>query len=139
VKRKGARVYVLDSFAIIGYLDNEPAAAFIRDLLKQARKKTIHLWLSLINYGEILYIVERERGLQAAQKTIGLIEQLPIAIADIDRPMTFLAAHFKAQYPISYADAFSAALAQTKSGELLTGDPEFKAVEGEVSVRWLPR
>lgn len=38
----------------------------------------------------------------------------------------------------SYADAFSAALAKI-NGELLTGDPEFKAVESEVPIHWLPR
>jgi len=43
---KSPRVYVLDSFAIVGYLGNEPSAPFVRDLLKQARKKTITLhWL----------------------------------------------------------------------------------------------
>jgi ribonuclease VapC len=139
VKRKSAKVYIFDSFAIMGYLGNEPSAPFVRDLLKQARKKTIELWLSLINYGEVLYIIERERGLQAAQQTIGVIDQLPVVIADVDRHTVFLAAHFKARYPISYADAFSAALAQIKGGELLTGDPEFKAIESEVPVHWLPR
>ncbi len=139
MKRKSAKVYIFDSFAILGYLGNEPSAPFVRDLLKQARKKTIELWLSLINYGEVLYIIERERGLQAAQQTIGVIDQLPVVIADVDRHTVFLAAHFKARYPISYADAFSAALAQIKGGELLTGDPEFKAIESEVPVHWLPR
>ena len=55
-----------------------------------------------------------------------------------DRTATFLAAHFKARYPISYADAFSAALTKIKDAELLTGDPEFKAVESEIRVHWLP-
>jgi ribonuclease VapC len=139
VKRKSVKVYVLDSFAMVGYLGNEPSAPFVRDLLKEARKKTIDLWLSLINYGEILYIVERERGLQAAQQTIGIIDQLPVAIADVDRQMAFMAAHFKARHPISYADAFSVALAKIKGAEVLTGDPEFKAVESEVPIHWLPR
>jgi predicted nucleic acid-binding protein len=139
VKRKGVKAYVFDSFAIVGYLGNEPSAPFVRDLLKQARKGTAELWLSLINYGEVLYIIERERGLQAAQRTIGVIDQLPLAIADIDRQTVFLAAHFKAQYPMSYADAFSAALAQMKNAELVTGDPEFKAVESELTIHWLPR
>ena len=139
MKRKNAKVYVLDSFAILGYLENEASAPFVRDLLKQARKKTIELWLSLVNYGEVLYIIERERGLQKAQQAIGIIDQLPVAIADADRQTVFLAAHFKARYPVSYADAFAATLAQTRGGELLTGDPEFKAVESEVSIHWLPR
>jgi predicted nucleic acid-binding protein len=83
--------------------------------------------------------IERERGLQAAQRTIGVIDQLPVAIAGVDRHTVLLAAHFKARYLLSYADAFSVALAQIKGGELLTGDPEFKSVESEVPIHWLPR
>ena len=139
MKRSAAKVYVLDSFAILGYLENEASAPFVRYLLKQARKKTVELWLSLLNYGEVLYIVERERGLQKAQQTLGLIDQLPVAVAGVDRHAVFLAARFKARYSVSYADAFAATLAQIKGGELLTGDPEFKSVESEVSIHWLPR
>jgi predicted nucleic acid-binding protein len=130
---------VLDSFAVLGYLGSESSAPLVRDLLREARKKTADLWLSLINYGEILYIVERERGLQAAQRTIGIIDRLPVAIADVNRQIVFTAAHFKARHPISYADAFSIALAKIKDAAVVTGDPEFKAVESEVPVHWLPR
>jgi ribonuclease VapC len=50
----------------------------------------------------------------------------------------FEAAHVKACYPVSYADAFSVALARRNQGRVMTGDPEFKAVESEVRVHWLP-
>jgi len=39
---------------------------------------------------------------------------------------------------MSYADAFSVALAKRNDGRVMTGDPEFKAVEAEISVHWLP-
>lgn len=32
---------------------------------------------------------------------------------------------------------FAAALAKHRNAELITGDPEFKAVEKEISIRWL--
>jgi predicted nucleic acid-binding protein len=139
VKTRNAKVYVLDSFAVLGYLENESSASFVRDLFRQARKGAIDLWLSLMNYGEVLYIVERERSLQAAQRTIGIIDQLPISIAGVDRQTVFSAAHFKARYPISYADAFSAVLARDRNAALLTGDPEFRLLEGEIDIHWLPR
>ena len=133
------KVYVLDSFAVVAYLDSEPAAPFVRDLLREARRKRIELWLSLINYGECLYIIERERGLNAAHGAISLIDQLPVKIAEIDRHLTFAAAHIKAAHSMSYADAFSVAVAKAKNAVLLTGDPEFKSVESEISIHWLPR
>lgn len=39
---------------------------------------------------------------------------------------------------MAYADCFAAALARTRNAELVTGDPEFKEVEGEVKIAWLP-
>ena len=38
---------------------------------------------------------------------------------------------------ISYADAFAAALAQQLAAPVVTGDPEFRDIEGEVAVEWL--
>jgi predicted nucleic acid-binding protein len=47
------------------------------------------------------------------------------------------AAHIKAHHPISFADAFAAAAAQAHGATLLTGDPEFHAVEEFIKVDWL--
>ncbi len=47
------------------------------------------------------------------------------------------AARFKAAHKISYADCFAAALAKLHKGEVITGDKEFKTVEGEIKIAWL--
>ncbi len=47
------------------------------------------------------------------------------------------AAEIKAQYPISFADAFATATAIRMDAELLTGNPEFRRVEQLVKIRWL--
>ena len=51
------------------------------------------------------------------------------------------AAHFKARYAISYADAFAVATAQEHNCPLVTGDLEFLAVvdDGLIVVEWLAR
>jgi predicted nucleic acid-binding protein len=38
---------------------------------------------------------------------------------------------------LSLADCFAAALAFIEEAELVTGDPEFKQVEGEVKIEWI--
>ena len=45
---------------------------------------------------------------------------------------------FKARHRLSLADALAAALAKEKKAELVTGDPEFKALEKEIKIAWLP-
>ena len=136
-KRSKHALYVLDSFALLAYLEDEPGAARVGGLLSSARKDEIEIWISIVNYGEVLYIVERGRGRDSAKMTIATIDQLPVTVADANRLLTFGAAHIRAQHAISYADAFAVALAQSKGGGVVTGDPEFKKVETLVSVEWL--
>jgi predicted nucleic acid-binding protein len=42
------------------------------------------------------------------------------------------------RFKMSLADAFAAALAKEKKAELITGDVEFKALEREIKIHWLP-
>ena len=137
MRASGNKVVVLDSWAMLAYLDGEPAAQQVRQLLRRARKKQVQVLFSLVNYGECLYITEREQGLQQAQRAAGIIDQLPLRVVPADRPLVFAAAHIKARYPVSYADAFSIALAKQTNGRVMTGDSEFKSVESEVNVHWL--
>lgn len=131
-------VIVLDAWAVLAYLNNEPAAQAVRQVLRRARKKEVLALFSIINYGECLYVIEREKGFQQARYAAGMIDQLALVVVPADRALVFEAAHMKARYPISYADAFSAALAKQNHARLMTGDPEFKAVEPEVAIHWLP-
>ena len=70
---------------------------------------------------------------------LAAIDQLPIKIIEADRRLALAAAHVKAHYPISYADAFVVALAQQMQAVILTGDPEFSKIEHLVAVEWLPQ
>jgi predicted nucleic acid-binding protein len=51
------------------------------------------------------------------------------------------AAHVKARYSVSYADAFAVATAQEYHATVVTGDPEFHPLveAGVLTVEWLPR
>jgi len=132
-----SQIYVLDAFALLAYLRGEPGAERVRDLLLRARSGEARLYLCLVNYGEVLYISERQGGRPAAEEAIRIIDHLPLETVLADRDLTFAAAHLKARYPISYADAFAAALAQKLSATLVTGDPEFRKVEAVVEIEWL--
>lgn len=136
--KPGSKVVVLDTWAMLAYLDGEPAAQHVRQILRNARRKQVSVLFSLINYGECLYVIEREQGVQQAQRAVGIIDQLALHVIQADRTLVFEAAHMKARYSFSYADAFSAALAKRNHGRVMTGDPEFKAVEAEVAIHWLP-
>ena len=129
--------FVLDTFAWLAYLQDEPAAARVEQVLEQAAKEKRPVFVSIINLGEVLYIIERRGGVPKAQAALALIRQLPIEILPADESAVFAAAHIKANHALSYADAFTVAAAIRQNAQLLTGDPEFKSVEHLVKVEWL--
>jgi predicted nucleic acid-binding protein len=130
-------VFILDSYALLAYLGGEAGQARVKIALKQAKGEKCRLLLCMINFGEVLYMTERRRGFAAAQSAQALIENLPIDILDATRNLVLDAAHFKANYALSYADAFVVALAQREGGTILTGDPEFQSVNKLVTIEWL--
>lgn len=134
---KNKSVFVLDSYALLAYLENESGSQRVQDLFGLSKDGVIKLLLSSINMGEVLYITERERGLPITQKVVALIEELPLVIMDATREMVYAAAHLKAGFAISYADSFAAALAMQQNAILITGDPEFKSLEKVIKVEWL--
>ncbi len=131
-------IYVLDSYAILAYLEGEPGASVVVDLLQRARRDVV-LFMSLINFGEVAYIAERERGTQQAAAILRDIRSQPIRLAGVNERRALAAAHIKARYPLPHADAFAVALAQELGAPMVTGDPEFKTVEPIVPVLWLPQ
>ena len=132
--------FVLDSYALIGYLENEPFSQRIEELLKQARKGDCRLYLHAIQLGEVYYITLREQGQDSADLAYARIKAFPLTFVDhIDENLLIMACTLKANYPISYADSFAAALAEIHECILLSGDPEFKVLEKEeiIRVEWL--
>jgi ribonuclease VapC len=132
-------IFILDSYALLAYLGDEPGRAQIERVLEEAKDGRCKLLLCMINFGEVLYMTERHRGLVKAQKVQALIESLPIDLVDASRNLVLDAAHIKANHALSYADAFVVTLAQRERGVVLTGDPEFQAVEELINIEWLPK
>jgi ribonuclease VapC len=130
---------VLDSWALIAFFEDEPAAEAVEEIIDQANRDRHRLFLTVVNWAEVYYNTMREVSLEAAEAQAHTIASLPIDIIGIgdDLNLARQAAIFKATYRISLADAFAAALAKEKKAELVTGDPEFKLLEKEIKVSWL--
>lgn len=130
-------VYVLDSFAILAHFQAESGGERVLRLLEEAGTGAISLAMSLINVGEVAYIACRERGKEQAQVMLNDLLSLPIKFCDATEERILAAAWLKAEYPISYADAFAASLTKELAAALVTGDPEFKHLKDIVPVFWL--
>lgn len=131
---------VLDAHAIMTFLEGEPAAQQVADVLATGEP-----WMTLVNLGEVTYIVERGRGkasadnvyanLLAAERPDGGV---PIRWLPVDEVLVRRAASLKAASGLSYADCFAAAAAAILGCPVLTGDREFvRAEKAGIAVIWL--
>jgi predicted nucleic acid-binding protein len=130
-------VFVLDSFAVLAYLGGEAGMNRVQEVMNAALQGGCLVVLSLINLGEVLYIIEREEGLVQAQAALAAIEQLPIEMLPVTKEAVLASAHIKANYRVAFADAFAISAAQELEGKVLTGDPEFESVETLIKIEWL--
>ena len=129
--------YVMDSFAMIAFFEDEPGADGVALILKSLMDRKAKAYMSVINWGEIYYNTMREQGVETAEKVIGQLKQYPIEIVDADQNLTYEAAKLKGSYKIAYADCFAAALSYRLNAVVVTGDPEFKKLGDKYSIQWL--
>ena len=134
---KKAKAYVLDTWAVIAYLEDEPSGAQVEELIATAHEEQIPIYMSVVNVGEVWYTLAREVSEEEADAGVKMLSDLRIQFENVDWELTQEAARFKSQNKMSYADAFAAALAKVKKADLVTGDNEFKPLDGQIKISWL--
>ena len=128
---------VLDSHALLRLLRDEPGAETVAAILEKAGLRDQPVHMTEVNYAEAKYILIRKDGQEAWEAAARILVGLPIEFHPVDRELADLAADFKSRVSFSLADAFAAALAKKLKADLVTGDPEFKALEKEIRIQWL--
>lgn len=131
-------VTILDTHPLVVYFERESGWEFVRDLFAELARDKARALMTAVNIGEVYYAVERNGGRAALPTLDRVLAKLPIEAVPADLPIAKQAAAFKATKKMSYADCFAAALAKLRGGRLVTGDPEFKEVEAEIPILWLP-
>lgn len=120
---------VLDASALIALFENEPGAEQVAALLESARDRRHALFMSVVNWGEVYYVVWNGRGPGVARKTIEEIAKFPIQMLSVDLEQARLAAELKAEHKLPYADSFAASLALLRNATLVTADSDFSILK----------
>ncbi|MBV6394965.1 MAG: tRNA(fMet)-specific endonuclease VapC [Anaerolineales bacterium] len=128
---------ILDSYALMAFLQDEPSADVVEGILIAASEGKIHLAVCAVNLGEVWYSTRRAISPEAADRYVMQIQGMSIEVVDASWEISRQAAVYKSIGGISYADCFAAALAKLRNAELVTGDKEFKKVEKEIKISWL--
>lgn len=132
------RKKLLDSFALLAYLNKETGFEKVRDVLAKAQRSGNSVLMNEINVGETYYILFRKRGPEKAEYLLDtILAGLPIVTVLNNFEQVIDAARIKAEHPLSFSDCFAVATARSESAIILTGDPEFKKVEHLVKIEWL--
>jgi|SRR5438552_540398 len=129
--------FVFDSSAVISYLDGEPNAEKVADVLEDINNKNYKGFICVVNLGEIYYHFLRTAGIKVANLAIESMTTLPIEIINADTELTLSAAKYKAFNKMSYADCFAAALTDVQNAILVTSDKEFKQIETKIKIIWI--
>ncbi|MGI8631704.1 MAG: type II toxin-antitoxin system VapC family toxin [Solirubrobacterales bacterium] len=119
---------VLDAWAILALLTNEPAAGRVRSLIVEGEAA-----ICAVNLGEVLYSLIRTIGREFADERVAGVRQV-VQVIGVDWPLIELAAETKAEGGLSYADAFCVATARARGSALATGDPEILALADQLEV-----
>jgi predicted nucleic acid-binding protein len=128
---------VLDAHALLAFFRGEDAGVPVKELLHKAATADRPLHMTEVNYAEVKYMLLKKDGADAWHQAEDVLKSLPLEFYPVTRELADTAADFKSRFKISLADAFAAALAKEKKAELVTGDPEFKALEKEIKIYWL--
>ena len=74
--RRGSKVVVLDTWAVIAYFEDEPAGRQVADIIADAHERGLPLLMSVANVGEIWYLFARKLSEAEADQTISELAQL---------------------------------------------------------------
>jgi len=132
------KIIVFDSYALLCFFKKESGYEEVKKLLNDAENKELELLLSTVNLTEIYYSISREFGENRANEVLTLIDSLCITIVNVDMELAVVAARIKSIYTIAIGDCFAIGLAKLNHAKVITGDPEFKQIQNEVEVIWLP-
>ncbi len=132
--------YVLDANAVIRYfkVGNAGGGETVQDPFLQAQRTQARLSMSVINMGEVLYVLIRNLGEQRALHYIQVLQH-GVTIVEADVNQTIQAATLKHRYKLGYADSFAAALALGSKATLVSADPIFENVGKPLKWMRLPK
>ena len=120
--------FVLDTSALLTLRSDESGADRVQGLLAQAQRNQCRLLASFMTRMEVLYLVRREEGEDAAREALRLIDSFSMDWVSCESAILEKAAQIKSMGRISVADSWIAATASVLRATLVHKDPEFHAL-----------
>jgi ribonuclease VapC len=132
-------VFILDSSALIRYLDKEAGGDRVKAILKACVEGQAQLQISALQWGEVAGNLRKRFGAPQEERILSslLPREAEIVPATPDRAVR--AAALNVDRSIGYADAFALDLAMDSPQHVLvTADYGFKPLENLAKIEFLP-
>ena len=131
--------YVLDSSAILRYLDNEAGAARVSEIIKSHLTGRCEAIVAAPQWGEIAGITCRVHGRRAMELVLSRLSAFGLQVIPADADRAVGAALIKLERDLPYVDAFGVGLAaEARDRVLVTADFDFKPASRDVTIEFLP-
>jgi predicted nucleic acid-binding protein len=131
--------YVLDTSAVLRFIDKEAGSARITAVLRASRSGTVGIQISAVHWGEIVGIALKRHGALQASKFSTRLRSLALEVVPVTEQRAAKAAAIRLRYNIPYVDSFGIELASdTSDHRLITADFDFKPAEHDISIEFLP-
>jgi PIN domain nuclease of toxin-antitoxin system len=131
--------YILDSSAVLRYLDNDAGALRVAEIVKSHLAGRCEAVIAAPHWGEIAGILCKLRGRQAMENALSLLSSLGLGVVSADGDRCVRAALWRLRRGLSYVDAFGVALtAELEESVFVTADFDFKPAARDVTIEFLP-
>jgi predicted nucleic acid-binding protein len=132
-------VYVLDSSAVLRYIDDEAGADRVEAIFRACLLKRGTMCISALQWGEIAGRLRKRLGAATATRVLETLLPLELEIMAATGERAVRAAKLRLDHNISYADCFALDLAMDSAESVLvTADYDFKMVADLASIEFLP-
>ena len=132
-------VFVLDSSAIIRYIDKEAGEDRVRAIFQTAAANHAEICVPALQWGEVAGNLRKRFGAFAQQRILERLVQLELKIVPASAERAVRAAELRVDRKLAYADAFALDLAMESADHVLvTADYDFKAVSDLARIEFLP-
>jgi predicted nucleic acid-binding protein len=131
--------YVLDSSAILRYLDDEAGAARVAEIIKSHLAGRCAAIIAAPHWGEIAGITCKAHGRDAMELVLSRLSAFGFEVVPVDAERAVRAALIKVKRQIPFVDAFGVELAAEPGDRVfVTADFDFKSASRDVKIEFLP-
>ena len=131
--------YILDSNAILRYIDNEAGGSRVSTIIKSHLRGECQAAISAPHWGEIAGRICKRQGTAGMQLVLSELQAFGISVPSLNGDQAVSAALIKLRRQIPYVDAFGVALAaESPDCILVTADFDLKPAQHDVKIEFLP-